>query len=68
MPMVAASSRVIMSALLLPLFKDTLSLLLRRAINLGRKIEAHRQRDTVHRGCWRGTLVLHCSSGLRGKK
>lgn len=39
MPVVAASSRVIMSALLLPLFKDTLSLLLRRAIQLGRKIK-----------------------------
>lgn len=52
-PMVAASSRVIMSALLLPLFKDKLALLLRGAINLGSEIEAHRQRDKVHRGCWR---------------
>lgn len=39
MPMVAASSRVIMSALLLPVFKDTLSMFLRRAIQLGREIK-----------------------------
>lgn len=67
-PMVAASSRVIMSALLLPLFKDKLALLLRGAINLGREMEEHRQRDKVHRGCWRWTLVLYCSSGLWGEK
>lgn len=67
-PMVAASSRVIMSALLLPLFKDKLALLLRGAINLGREMEEHRQRDKVHRGCWRRTLVLYCSSGLWGEK
>lgn len=46
MPMVAASSHVIISALLLPLFKDTLSLLLRRVIKLVRKIKGiQRERD-----------------------
>lgn len=39
MPKVAPSSRVIIASLLLPLFKDTLSLLLRTSIKLGGKIK-----------------------------
>lgn len=46
MPMVASSSLVIISTLLLPVFKDTLSLLLGRLIKLGRTIKTDRKRET----------------------
>lgn len=51
MPMVAASSCAIMSALLY-LLEDTLSLLLGREIQLRMEIKGI-QRDNVHQECWR---------------
>lgn len=52
MSTVAAHSHIITSALLLPLLKDALSLLLRRVIQLGREIKRHTngKKSTRHAG------------------
>lgn len=64
MSMVAAHSHIITSALLPPLLKDTLSLLLRRAIQPGREIKGV-QTERSPPGMLEGTLVLNWASALR---
>lgn len=59
MPKVAPSSRVIIASLLLPLFKDTLSLLLRTSIKLGGKIKGIWVESGSPPGGLQGTLVLN---------